>query len=352
MKIRRTRQVKAGKLLIGGGTPVSVQSMTKTDTRDIAATVSQIKELEAAGCELIRCAVVDEEAALAIKEIKKRVKIPVAADIHFNYKLAVMAIESGADKIRINPGNIGEDWKVKEVISAAKAAGIPIRIGVNAGSLEKYIGRKRGESSLLVAKKMVKKASAFVSFFEKNKFRDIVLSLKASDILTTIQAYTLMAKECDYPFHIGVTEAGTITGGTIKSSVGLGILLNNGIGDTLRVSLASNPVDEIRVGYEILKTLKLRESGVDLVVCPTCGRCGVKLFPVAEEIERRVSGIKKPLKLAVMGCVVNGPGEASEADLGIACGKGSGLIFKSGKVLRKVAEKNMVNEFMKEIRKL
>ncbi|MEI7904406.1 MAG: flavodoxin-dependent (E)-4-hydroxy-3-methylbut-2-enyl-diphosphate synthase [Candidatus Firestonebacteria bacterium] len=352
MKMRETRQIKAGKLLIGGGAPVSVQSMTKTDTSDIQSTVAQIKTLEAAGCELVRCAVPDEKAAKAIKEIKKRVRIPVAADIHFNYKLALLAIDNGADKIRINPGNIGDDWKVKEIIAAAKAACIPVRIGVNAGSLEKYALKKRGENSLVVARKMVKKAASFVRFFEKNRFYDIVLSLKASDTLTSIQAYTLMAKECTYSFHIGITEAGTAAGGTIKSAVGLGILLNSGIGDTLRVSLASDPVDEIRVGYEILKTLKLRKKGVDLVVCPTCGRCGVKLFPVAEEIERRVADIKKPLKLAVMGCVVNGPGEAAEADLGLACGQGSGIIFKDGKVLRKVSEKMMVDEFMKEVKKL
>ena len=312
---RVTRPVKAGNIAIGGRAPVSVQSMTKTDTRDVAATIAQIKELQSAGCEIIRCAVLDEEAARKIKLIKAGIKIPLVADIHFSSKLAILAIEAGADKIRINPGNIGSDLKVKGIISAAKSARIPIRIGVNAGSLEKYSGRQRHESAAVTAKKMVKRAVSFIRFFERNKFEDIVLSLKASDTLTTIEAYTRMAKECDYPFHVGVTEAGTVSGGTIKSAVGIGTLLHSGLGDTIRVSLAGEPLEEIRVGYGILKTLKLRDKGVDLIVCPTCGRCGVSLFPIAEEVERLVSGISRPLKVAVMGCVVNGPGEASEADL-------------------------------------
>ena len=349
---RLTRPVKAGNIAIGGKAPVSVQSMTKTDTRNVSATVAQIKKLQSAGCEIIRCAVPDEDAARKIKEIKAGIKIPLVADIHFNSKLAVLAIEAGADKIRINPGNIGSDLKVKEIIAAAKSARIPIRIGVNAGSLEKYSGRQRHEGAAATAKKMVKKALSFIRFFEKNKFEDIVLSLKASDTLTTIEAYTQMAKECDYPFHIGVTEAGTVSGGTIKSAVGIGVLLHSGIGDTLRVSLAGDPVEEIRVGYGILKTLKLREKGVDLIVCPTCGRCGVSLFPIAEEVERLTSGIERPVKIAVMGCVVNGPGEASEADLGIACGKGMGMLFKNGKVIKRVREGKLVGELMKEIKKL
>ncbi len=349
---RVTRPVKAGNIAIGGRAPVSVQSMTKTDTRDVAATIAQIKELQSAGCEIIRCAVLDEEAARKIKLIKAGIKIPLVADIHFSSKLAILAIEAGADKIRINPGNIGSDLKVKGIISAAKSARIPIRIGVNAGSLEKYSGRQRHESAAVTAKKMVKRAVSFIRFFERNKFEDIVLSLKASDTLTTIEAYTRMAKECDYPFHVGVTEAGTVSGGTIKSAVGIGTLLHSGLGDTIRVSLAGEPLEEIRVGYGILKTLKLRDKGVDLIVCPTCGRCGVSLFPIAEEVERLVSGISRPLKVAVMGCVVNGPGEASEADFGIACGKGMGMLFKNGKVIKRVKEENLVEELMKEINKL
>ncbi len=349
---RITRPVKAGNITIGGKAPVSVQSMTKTDTRDAAATIAQIKELQSAGCEIIRCAVLDEEAAGRIKQIKACIKIPLVADIHFNSRLAVLAIEAGADKIRINPGNIGSDLKVKEIIAAAKSARIPIRIGVNAGSLEKYSGKQRNESAAETAKKMVKKAVSFIRFFERNKFEDIVLSLKASDTLTTIEAYTKMAKECDYPFHVGVTEAGTVSGGTIKSAVGIGVLLHSGIGDTIRVSLAGNPLEEIRVGCGILKTLRLRDKGVDLIVCPTCGRCGVNLFALSEKVEKLVAGIEKSVKIAVMGCVVNGPGEASEADLGIACGKGMGMLFKNGKVIKRVKEEKLVEELMKEINKL
>ncbi len=349
---RKTRTVYAGKIQIGGKAPVSLQSMTKTDTRDASATIIQIKELEKAGCEIVRVAVPDEAAALAIKQIKKGIKIPLVADIHFNYKLALLAIDAGADKIRINPGNIGEEWKVKEILSAAKSAGIAIRIGLNAGSIEKFNEKKRREAASVMALKMVNKAKEYIRFFEKNKFREIVISLKASDTMTTVDSYRLMAKNCDYPFHIGITEAGTALTGTVKSAVGLGILLNEGLGDTLRVSLAALPVEEIRVGREILKTLGLRKNESDLVVCPTCGRCEVKLFPMAELIEKEMLKLKKPAKIAVMGCVVNGPGEAKDADLGIAGGKGSGLIFKNGRILKKVPEKQLLKEFLKELKKL
>lgn len=349
---RKTRPVYAGKIKIGGNAPVSIQSMTKTDTRDVLATVSQVKELQNAGCEIVRMAVPDEKAAREIKQIKKGIKIPLVADIHFNYKLALLAIDAGADKIRINPGNIGEDWKVKEVLSAAKSAGIPIRIGLNAGSIEKYTEKKRREAASVMSEKMVKKAVEYVRFFEQNSFKDIVISLKASDTMTTVDSYRKMARYCDYPFHIGVTEAGTAVTGTVKSSVGLGILLNEGLGDTLRVSLAASPVEEIRVGREILKTLGFRKNESDLVVCPTCGRCEVKLFKMAEIIEKEVLKIKKPVKIAVMGCAVNGPGEAKEADLGIAGGKGSGLIFKNGKIIKKVPEAKLLTEFLRELKKL
>lgn len=349
---RKTKAIKVGKVIIGGGAPVSVQSMTKTHTKDVTATIKQIKELERADCEIVRVAVPDELSAKNLKIIKSRITIPVVADVHFNHKLALMAIDSGVDKIRINPGNISEEYKIKEIINAAKSANIPIRIGINSGSIEKYSQKKRGCSSLDVAKDMVKKADSFIKLFEKYNFTDLVLSLKASDTLTTINAYRLMAEKCAYPFHLGITEAGTLLNGTIKSCIGIGILLNEGIGDTIRVSLASAPVDEVKVGYEILKVLRLRRYGVDLIVCPTCGRCEVDLFKIAHEIEKHLMNIKKPLKISVMGCVVNGPGEASESDLGVACGKKSGLIFNNGKIIKKVNERELVKEFLLELKKL
>src|SRR3989339_433270 len=320
--------------------------------RDIAATISQIKEVEKAGCDIIRVAVPDEESAKALKKIKKGIKIPLVADIHFNYKLALMSIDSGADKIRINPGNIGEEWKVKEILAAAKSAKIPIRIGLNAGSIEKYTGRKRHEKAPVMAGKLVSKAMEYVRLFEKNRFYDMVISLKASDTMMTVEAYRKMAKLCDYPFHLGVTEAGTAITGTVKSSVGIGLMLNEGLGDTLRVSLAAEPKEEIKVGREILKTLGLRKNESDLIVCPTCGRCEVDIFGMAKKVEDEMLKLKKPVKVAVMGCVVNGPGEASEADLGLAGGKKSGLIFKNGKIIKKVPEKYLLKEFIKELRKI
>ena len=353
MKRRKTRAVFCGKVKIGGNAPVSVQSMTKTDTRNVPATIAQIKEVEKAGCDIIRVAVPDEAAALAIRKIKKGIKIPLVADIHFNYKLALMAIDAGADKIRINPGNIGEEWKVKEVLVAARSAKIPIRIGLNAGSIEKYKGsRKQLETPSKVADKLVAKAMEYVRLFEKNRFYDIVISLKASDTLTTVDAYGKMAKLCAFPLHLGVTEAGTAITGTVKSAVGLGLMLNAGIGDTLRVSLAAAPSEEVKVGREILKALGLRKNESDLVVCPTCGRCEVDIFGMAKKVEEEMQKLKKPVKIAVMGCVVNGPGEASEADLGLAGGKKNGLIFKNGKIIKKVAEKGLLKEFIKELKKM
>ena len=353
MKRRKTRAVFCGKVKIGGNAPVSVQSMTKTDTRNVPATIAQIKEVEKAGCDIIRVAVPDEAAALAIRKIKKGIKIPLVADIHFNYKLALMAIDAGADKIRINPGNIGEEWKVKEVLAAARSAKIPIRIGLNAGSIEKYKGsRKQPETPSKVADKLVAKAMEYVRLFEKNRFYDIVISLKASDTLTTVDAYGKMAKLCAFPLHLGVTEAGTAITGTVKSAVGLGLMLNAGIGDTLRVSLAAAPSEEVKVGREILKALGLRKNESDLVVCPTCGRCEVDIFGMAKKVEEEMQKLKKPVKIAVMGCVVNGPGEASEADLGLAGGKKNGLIFKNGKIIKKVAEKGLLKEFIKELKKM
>jgi len=352
MKRNKTRPVFCGKVKIGGNAPVSVQSMTKTDTRDAAATIAQIRELEKAGCDVIRVAVPDEAAAQALKKIKKGIKIPLVADIHFNYKLALLSIDAGADKIRINPGNIGEEWKVKEILAAAKSAGIPIRIGLNAGSLEKYTDRKRHETASVMAGKLVAKAAEYIRLFEKNKFYDMVISLKASDTLTTIEAYRKMAKLCDYPLHLGVTEAGTAITGTVKSAIGIGLMLSEGLGDTLRVSLAAEPKEEVKVGREILKTLGILKNQSDLVVCPTCGRCQVNLFEMAKKVEDEMQKLKKPLRVAVMGCVVNGPGEAKEADLGLAGGKKSGLIFKNGKIIKKVVEKNLLKEFIKELKKI
>lgn len=352
IKRRITKKISVGNTVIGGNSPIAVQSMTKTDSRDVFSTLTQIRQLQKAGCDIIRMAVPDEIAARNIKEIKRKISIPLVADIHFNHKLALMAINAGADKIRINPGNIEDKGKLREIVMAAKKAKIPVRIGVNSGSFEKFSERKRGEESYKIAKKMVAKAVSFVKYFENNGFADLVISLKASDVLTTIYAYKLMAEKCDYPFHLGITEAGTLFNGTIKSAMGIGALLCDGIGDTIRVSLASNPSDEVKVGKQILKFLNLKKEGVDLIVCPTCGRCEIDIFKIADKVEKAVINIRKPLKLAVMGCSVNGPGEAKEADLGIAGGKKLGLIFKQGKIIKKVREENLVREFLKELSKL
>jgi (E)-4-hydroxy-3-methylbut-2-enyl-diphosphate synthase len=344
-----TRQNRIGTILIGGGAPCSVQSMCSTDTRNIAATTQQITALSEAGCELVRCAVLDSDAAEALGTIKAGISIPLIADIHFDYKLALTALKKGVDGLRINPGNIGEKWKVQEVVQAARERSVPIRIGVNAGSLEKELLEKFGHPT---AEAMVESALRHVRILEELGYDQIKISIKASDVMKTIEAYRLLSQRVDYPLHIGITEAGTTFSGTIKSSVGLGILLSEGIGDTLRVSLTGSPVDEIRVGYGILNALGLRQRGINLVSCPTCGRCQIDLVPVAEEVERRLQGVTKPLTVAIMGCVVNGPGEAREADVGVAGGKGEGLLFRHGKVIRKVPEKDLADALVAEVEQM
>lgn len=338
-----------GTVKIGGGAPCSVQSMCNTDTRDVATTLAQINGLAAVGCELVRCAVLDMEAAVALGKIKKESPLPVIADIHFDYRLALKVLEGGIDGLRLNPGNIGERWKTAEVVAAAKERLVPIRIGVNAGSLEKDLLAKYGHPT---AEAMVESALGHVAILEELGYDQIKISLKASDVMKTVEAYRLLSERVYYPLHIGITEAGTKFSGTIKSAVGLGILLADGIGDTMRVSLTGDPVDEVRVGFEILKALKLRSHGVNFVSCPTCGRCQINLVGVAEEVEERLKKIDKPLTVAVMGCVVNGPGEAREADVGIAGGKGEGLLFRRGEILRKVPEGELADALMAEVEKL
>jgi (E)-4-hydroxy-3-methylbut-2-enyl-diphosphate synthase len=346
---KMTRQIRIGTIPIGGGAPCSVQSMCSTDTRNIPATTQQITALAEAGCELVRCAVLDSDAAEALGAIKTAITIPLIADIHFDYKLALTALKKGVDGLRINPGNIGEKWKVQEVVQAARERSVPIRIGVNAGSLEKELLVKFGHPT---AEAMVESALGHVRILEELGYDQIKISIKASDVMKTIEAYRLLSQRVDYPLHIGITEAGTTFSGTIKSSVGLGILLSEGIGDTLRVSLTGDPVDEIRVGYGILKALGLRQRGINLVSCPTCGRCQIDLVPVAEEVERRLQGVTKPLTVAIMGCVVNGPGEAREADVGVAGGKGEGLLFRHGEIVRKVPEKELADALVAEVVKM
>lgn len=331
---------------MGGGAPCTVQSMCSTDTRDVAATVAQIDRLAAAGCEIVRCAVPDADAAAALGKIKHCATIPLVADIHFDYRLALAVIAGGVDALRLNPGNIGERWKVEEVVRAARERLVPIRIGVNAGSLEKELLEQYGHPS---AEAMVASALGHVRILEDLGYEQIKISLKASDVRKTVAAYRLLATKVDYPLHIGITEAGTVFSGTIKSAVGLGILLDDGIGDTLRVSLTGDPLDEVRVGFEILKSLGLRQKGVNFVSCPTCGRCQINLISVAEEVERRLQGVDRNITVAVMGCVVNGPGEAREADFGIAGGKGEGLLFRHGEVVRKVPEAELADALIEEI---
>jgi len=345
----QTRQLHVGSVPVGGGAPCSVQSMCSTDTRDIDATLGQIIALADAGCEIVRCAVPDADAADALTTIKGKSPIPVIADIHFDYKLALRVLEGGIDGLRLNPGNIGEHWKVAEVVKSAAERNVPIRIGVNAGSLEKSLLEKYGHPT---AEAMVESALGHIRILEDLKYQEIKISLKASDVPKTVAAYRLLSQQVNYPLHIGITEAGTIFSGTIKSSVGLGILLADGIGDTLRVSLTGNPVDEVRVGYEILKTLGLRQRGVNFVSCPTCGRCQLDLIKVAEEVERRLQTVTKQITVAVMGCAVNGPGEAREADVGIAGGKGEGLIFRKGEIVRKVSEAELADALLEEIERL
>ncbi len=346
---KKTKQITLGSLKIGGGAPVVVQSMTKTDTCDVSATVAQIRRLQTAGCEAVRVAVLNAEAAEAVKFIKKKIRIPLIADIHFNHKLALAVVENGVDGLRINPGNIGSKQKVKEVVTAAKDKGVPIRIGVNAGSLEKDLLRKYKHPT---ARALVESARRHINILEDLKFRDIKVSLKASDVIKTVDAYRLFSEKFRYPVHIGISEAGPAFSGTIKSAVGLGMLLSEGIGDTVRVSLTADPVEEVKVAFEILKSLHLRQIGPELISCPTCGRCQVNIRGIVEKVEKQLAKVKKPIKVAVMGCVVNGPGEAREADIGIAGGKGTGLLFKNGKVVKTLKERELYSTLMREIKKL
>lgn len=346
----KTRPVRVGSVTIGGGAPVVVQSMTSTDTADAAATLEQVRALAAAGCDLVRVSVPTREAVEGFREVCAASPVPIVADIHFDYRLALAALEAGAAKLRINPGNIGSWEKVDAVIDAVGEAGAAIRIGVNAGSLEDDIASRE---ELTLPEKLVLSSERFVEHFEARGFTDIVLSAKAHDVRTTIDTYRALSRELpQVPLHLGVTEAGTVRQGTIKSSVGLGVLLAEGIGDTLRVSLTADPVEEPPVAWGILECLGIRRRGPELVSCPTCGRTQVDLIGLAEEVERRLTGVTKPISVAVMGCVVNGPGEASGADVGVACGRGCGLIFKHGEVVRKVPEDRIVDELMAEIDQL
>lgn len=349
MERRKTRQISIGPVKVGGGAPISVQSMTKTDTRDIRKTVQQIRRLEETGCEIVRVAVVDEEAARAITEIKKKIRIPLIADIHFHSRLALTAMESGADGLRINPGNIGGRDRLKPIVLQAKDRSIPIRIGVNSGSLEKDLLKRFGGAT---PEAMVSSALRAIECMEDLGFHLIKVSLKASDAIRTVEAYRLFSKKSDYPLHLGVTEAGKGSGAIVKSSIGIGLLLREGIGDTLRVSLTGDPVEEVRVAYEILRALNLRKRGVEIISCPTCGRCEVNLTRLVDKVERATKKIGTPLTVAMMGCVVNGPGEAKEVDIGIAGGKGVGVLFKRGKVVRKLKEKDFVQVLLNEVRRM
>ena len=349
IKRKMTRQISIGKVKIGGGAPISVQSMTNTKTTDTDATVAQINALKEAGCDIVRMAVPDMPAANNIANIKAKVDVPLIADIHFDYRLALKAIEQGIDALRINPGNIGSQDRVEAVVKAAKAKHIPIRIGVNAGSLDKKLLAKYGK---VTAEALVESAMQHVHILEKLDFHDIKISLKAHDVPLTIAAYRLMSQTVDYPLHLGITEAGTVNTGIIKSSVGIGALLAEGIGDTFRISLTGDPVNEVIVANEILKALDLKEYGPTLISCPTCGRCNIDLPAIAEKVEQRLRGVKRPIKVAVMGCVVNGPGEARDADIGIAGGKGEGLVFAKGEIIKKLSEEKLVDALFEELDKL
>lgn len=343
---RDTRRIKVGNIYIGGQDNVIIQSMTNTNTADVEATVAQIKALETEGCELVRVTVNTVEAAKAIREIKKRINIPLVADIHFDYKLAIMAIENGIDKLRINPGNIGDDSKVEAVVSKAKEYNVPIRIGVNAGSLEKSILEKYGKPC---AEALVESGMYHIRLLEKFDFHDIIISLKSSNVKMMNKAYRMIKEKIDYPLHLGVTEAGTIFQGTIKSAIGIGSLLLDDIGDTIRVSLTADPVEEIGVAKEILKVLGIREEGTEIISCPTCGRTEIDLIGLAQKVEDEFGKMDRKIKIAVMGCVVNGPGEAREADYGVAGGKGVGVLFKKGEIVKKVDEKDILDELRKLI---
>ncbi len=345
---RNSRQIELGGVKVGGGAPVTVQSMTKTDTRDIAATVEQIKSLEKAGCDIVRLAVPDMDAAKSLGEIIKQTNIPIVSDIHFDYKLALEAVKQGVDGMRINPGNIGARYRIKAVVDAVRERGIPIRIGVNSGSLEKDILKKHGSPTPAA---LAESAFRHVEILEDLDFRDIKISVKSTDVKKMIASYRILAERCEYPLHIGVTEAGTYEMGTIKSSIGIGTLLAEGIGDTIRVSLTGDPVDEVVVGFNILRSLGLRRNGIELISCPGCGRLEIDLMKLVKDVEDRITDINlpRPIKVAILGCVVNGPGEASEADIGIAGGKGKGMLYKDGKLVRSFKENQIVDELVKEL---
>lgn len=346
MHRNHTKAVKIGNVKIGGGNPVAIQSMTNTPTEDVEATVAQIHRLEKAGCEIVRCTVPSTEAAEALAEIKKQIGIPLVADIHFDYKMALAAIENGADKIRINPGNIGGPDKVAEVVRAAKERRIPIRVGVNSGSLEKNLLEKYGG---VTAEGLVESAQDKVRMIEDMDYDNLVISIKSSDVMMCIRAHELLAEQTEYPLHIGITESGTVAGGNIKSAVGLGVILYQGIGDTMRVSLTGDPVEEIKSAKLILRTLGLRRGGIEVVSCPTCGRTKIDLIGLASRVEEMVADIPLDLKVAVMGCAVNGPGEAKEADIGIAGGIGEGLLIKKGEIIRKVPEAELLDTLRDEL---
>lgn len=349
MMRRQTRTIRIKDIYLGGDNKIAIQSMTNTDTRDVEATLNQIRALMVAGCDIIRCAVPDMEAAEAMKEITRQIPIPVVADIHFDYRLALKSIENGISKLRINPGNIGGNDKVRMLADACKEKGIPIRIGVNSGSLEKDILAKYGK---VTPEGLVESAMRHVELLENHNFHDIIISIKSSDVMTMMNSYRLLSKTVDYPLHLGVTEAGTPWRGTIKSSIGIGGLLSEGIGDTIRVSLTGDSIDEIKVGREILKATGHLKEGIEFVSCPTCGRTQIDLIGIANQVEEALKDSKKNIKVAVMGCVVNGPGEAREADIGIAGGNGFGLIFKKGLIIRKVKEEELVAALLEEIGKM
>jgi len=346
---RKTKVIKCGNVYVGGDNPISVQSMTTTDPQNIISTVNEINRLEFAGCDIVRIAVPNMESAKSINKIKSQTNIPIVADIHFDYRLALEAIKQGVDGLRLNPGNIGETARVKEVVKAVKERNIPIRIGVNAGSLEKSILEKYGHPT---AEGMVESALRHISILEDMDFTEIVVSLKASNVMLTVDAYKLMSEKVDYPLHLGITEAGTLWTGTIKSSAGIGALLLMGIGDTLRVSLTGDPVEEIKVGRQLLKSLGIIQNEVTIISCPTCGRCKIDLISVANQVEEKLGKLKKPIKIAVMGCAVNGPGEARDADIGIAGGDGCALLFKKGQVIKKIKEEEILTTLIEEIEKM
>ena len=343
---RKTRQIRVGKVKIGGGAPIAVQSMTSTCTQDVKATIDQIKQLQAAGCEIVRVAVPDAAAAAAIAKIRKEISIPLIGDIHFDYRLAMAAARAGADGLRLNPGNIGGAGKIRAVVDCAAEFGIPIRIGINAGSVEKDLMKKYKAVTALA---MVESAVRHIDLLRELDFHQIKISLKASDVWRTVEAYRLLSSRTDYPLHVGVTEAGGLYPGIVKSSLGIGMLLAEGIGDTLRVSLTREPVEEVRVGYEILKALDIRHRGPEIISCPTCGRCRIDIIHIVEQVEKALLTRPISLKLAIMGCVVNGPGEAREADIGIAGGDGVGILFKKGKVVRKVPQDELVSVLLAEV---